>query len=32
MVTLETLEKQYNELVNAARELVQVRESSDVTR
>lgn len=30
MVTLETLEKQYDELVNAARELVQVRESSDV--
>ena len=30
MVTLETLEKQYDELVSAARELVQVRESSDV--
>ena len=30
MVTLETLEKQYDELVNATRELVQVRESSDV--
>lgn len=30
MVTVETLEKQYNELVSTARELVQARESSDV--
>lgn len=29
MVTVETLEKQYNELVSTARELVQARESSD---
>lgn len=30
MVTVETLEKQYDELVSAACELVQARESSDV--
>lgn len=30
MVTVETLEKQYNELISVARELVQARESSDV--
>lgn len=30
VVTIEVLEKQYNELVSIARELVQTRESSDV--